>query len=95
MLIVGTTRETYHIRVVTPEQALVEVRGSDPRLTSGVVGRLERSIYGDAKSHRRAFRQRWIGFNTRMQIQFANCLKTFDPTISLRIEGRGWYYDLF
>lgn len=93
-LLVKTSREAYELTVLDPGDRLVMVRGSDPRLT-GIVARLVASIYGSEKSEKRAWRSGWIGFNMRMQLKFQNHLLTCSPAVSLRVEGDGWYYDVF
>jgi hypothetical protein len=91
-LIVGTSRGECQIVVLCPEENLVMVWGYDPRLT-GIIARIDRSVYGGGK--RRAFRRGCISFNMQMELRFKNHTLLCPPTVSLRVEGDGWFYDVF
>lgn len=89
-----TTEQIYELRLLDREDLLVLVKSTDPRL-SGIVGRLILSEYGPERSEKRVWRPGWIGFNMRMKLQFKNHLLRCSPTVSLRIEGDGWFYEVF
>ena len=94
ILTVQTTLATYHLRVTDPAKGLVEVNGADHRM-NGILACLVCSFYGPHHSRRRIQRPNWVGYNMRMQLRFKNFLLVCDPTVSLRVEGDGWHYDVF
>ena len=86
-LVVGTSRGECRLVVLCPDKNLVMVWGYDPRLT-GIVARLERSVYANS-SHL------GLSYNTQMELKFKNHVLLCPPTVSLRVEGAGWFYDIF
>lgn len=91
-LVVGTSRGECRLVVLCPKENLVMVWGNDPRLT-GIIARLDRSVYGGGK--KRAYRRGCLSYNMQMELKFKNHTLLCPPTTSLRVEGDGWFYDVF
>ncbi len=90
--IVETTVAVYEFTVINPEIGLVEVNSGDGRFLMGSVARLVQSVY-DVEG--KVAVPLWIGKDLRMQLTFKNGILPCAPTVSARILGDGWHYDVF
>lgn len=91
-IIVETTQGVYELVIDNPQISLVSIRGTDPRLKEPITGQLVASHYDHEG---RVSLPNWIGKNLRMHIKFLNCEHTCSVSLSARVEGDGWHYDVF
>lgn len=87
-----TAVEVYQFKVVYGLYGVVEVTSTDRRLHKPVLARFSHSLYGLANG---ISLEHWIGQSLRMVLAFKNANLTTLPVISARVEGKGWYYEVF
>lgn len=92
-VLVETTQHIYALRFVDPiDQQIVEVQSTDNRIQGTKIGQFVRSSYDrDGK----VSIEGWISKSMRMQILFQNGTLLCTPTLSARLEGEGWSYNVF
>jgi hypothetical protein len=91
-ILIETDTGLYELIVVRPEESVVRVSGTDPRLHQPVVGRFHRSVYAlDPK----AALDGWVGKTMKMVIAFRNAPFESGVVLSASVRGTGWHYDVF
>jgi hypothetical protein len=91
-VVVETTQGVYELVVENPRHAVVSITGSDPRLHRPLYCQVKRSIYDSRGQITLEYR---IAKSLRMELKFLHGPFICSPTLSARVQGRGWYYDVF
>jgi hypothetical protein len=89
---VETVREVYEIIVTDPLTCSIEVCGTDKHLKRPVAGCFARSILEDDPN---CVLESWIKAELRMEFRYGANTFTSGPVVSARVEGKGWYYEVF
>jgi hypothetical protein len=82
----------YELKVLNPDNCLIEISGTDEGLKQPTIGQFVASIYPVDPTVRL---EGWIGRNLVMEIRFRNGNYLSGPIISASLKGCGWGYDVF
>jgi hypothetical protein len=91
-ILIETDSGIYELVLVQPQQCLVQVTGTDPRLHTPTIGRLAYSVDALNPADRR---DGWIGPAHRLLIVFRNANFESGVVLSASIRGQDWHYDVF
>lgn len=89
---VETTQTVFELEMTVPSSGILRIFGTDPRLRSGVSGRLLQSNYDKDGLVNIPY---WIGKSLRMQFVFKNGIFSCTPALSARVIGDNWFYEVF
>jgi hypothetical protein len=82
----------YELKVLNPDNCLIEISGTDEGLKQPTIGQFTASIYPLDPLVRL---EGWIGRNLVMEIRFRNGNYVSGPIISAGLKGKGWDYEVF
>ena len=82
----------YELKVLNPNNGLIEISSTDEGLKQPTIGQFIASIYPVDSTVRL---EGWIGRNLVMEIRFRNNNYLSGPIISAGLKGTGWRYDVF
>lgn len=89
ILIQTDNEKVFELRVVSAEQLLVEVSGTDPRLRTAAMGAFAHSVVRGKKV------RGWIVKDAKMFILFKNGGWESPTVRHATISGRNWTYEVF
>jgi hypothetical protein len=91
-ILVETDTGLHELIVVNPQQATVQITGSDPRFHKPILGRLLQSV---SALEPLVKLNHWIGRAMKMVIAFRGEPYTSGIVLSATVKGPGWHYDVF